>query len=58
MKLIILISFISLSVFGQIDSMKVNILYIDGENRANRTIDSINPPMIHLHRANGIILFQ
>lgn len=42
MRLAILISFISLSVFGQIDSMKVNTLYIDLKPRVEQFIDSIN----------------
>lgn len=42
MKLTIILSFISISIFGQIDSMEVNTLYIDLKPRAEQFIDSIN----------------
>jgi hypothetical protein len=39
---IILLLLISGSLFGQIDSMKVNILYMHSENHMQRTVDSVN----------------
>ena len=42
MKLIIIISFISISVFGQFDSVKKNTLYVDYSIRVEQFISLIN----------------